>query len=95
MLLLCSHLDMFTFIRLPKSKLRLDWSAFMLVEVNCLNSHLPVFWLTFVSCAVKVDEFLQDAEGLVTLGLMRSSSQLSFRVCFALETPSWIIQIKS
>ncbi|EFX73637.1 hypothetical protein DAPPUDRAFT_57919, partial [Daphnia pulex] len=28
---------------------------------------------------VKVDEFLQDAEGLVTLGLMRSSSQLSFR----------------
>jgi hypothetical protein len=61
----------------------------MLVEVNCLNSHLPIFQLTFFSCAVKVDEFLQDAEGLMTLGLMRSSSQLSFRVCFAfLETPS-------
>lgn len=28
---------------------------------------------------VKVDEFLQDAEGLATLGLIRSSSQLSFR----------------
>lgn len=28
---------------------------------------------------VKIDEFLQDAEGLMTLGLMRSSSQLSFR----------------
>ena len=27
-----------------------------------------------------MDEFLQDAEGLVTLGLARSSSQLSFRV---------------
>ena len=34
------------------------------------------------SLAVKVDEFLQDAEGLVTLGLARSSSQLSFRVNF-------------
>jgi hypothetical protein len=55
----------------------------MLVEVNCLNSHFPIFQLTFFSCAVKVDEFLQDAEGLVTLGLMRSSSQLSFQVCFA------------
>jgi len=28
---------------------------------------------------VKVDDFLQDAEGLATLGLARSSSQLSFR----------------
>jgi hypothetical protein len=43
MLLLCRHLNMFTFLRLPKSKLRLDWSVFMLMEVNRLNSHLPIF----------------------------------------------------
>jgi hypothetical protein len=43
MLLLCSHLNMFTFLRLPKSKLRLGWSAFMLMEVNRLNSRLPIF----------------------------------------------------
>lgn len=34
----------------------------------------------FVFQTVKVDDFLQDAEGLATLGLARSSSQLSFRV---------------
>jgi len=35
--------------------------------------------LTIYFSTVKVDEFLQDAEGLAALGLMRSSSQLSFR----------------
>jgi hypothetical protein len=56
----------------------------MLMEVNRLNSHLPIFWPTFDSCAVKVDEFLQDTEGLVTLGLMVIESYHHLRSFFTL-----------
>lgn len=49
---------------------------------NCLNHVKYQKLITFdrLFKIVKVDEFLQDAEGLAALGLMRSSSQLSFRV---------------